>query len=560
MHSCRQAERGLHHENARCQIEWEQIQNPMNYIIRFLFCEQAAAPGQRPVAPLPARQLLVALLPALPLLFCLAWSHPLAHWDYWLLLASQVAGTADRVTHFGPFVFLNEHIQNLPALLFRLNLYFTHGDERLLSLLTWSCSLCQLLIILRHIPAAGAPGATRTLTLLCLGALSFPVSALFLYVEGSIGVTCMLVSTLVVLATHYLVRAADSGNPVHWYLASLCAFTAAFCHASAFIFFPLCIAAGILIQIPRKQLLLGSVPLVALCTCWLVLMPQPPDHAGITTSSPGAAAVFFLAFLGNPLARGGGAVAVGIVLIALWLLLAPLPPGVMSARRLSFWKLLMLFALGNAFAAALMRSGMGYETALAERYAHFGSLMAAMLTLALAQRRSSSVLLPAAWFVLVVLWPYGKQVPALQVQLEFQSLKQLAARALAYGVPDTELFKSVLNPSLPDNFPDFPGFIALIGHTTGFHTARCQYFPGGELPRQTVPIGKPALTLRAVNKFNRIVVRYPAATTPCMLFVRDGAVVGVAEQTLEFNGTQWFGYVEGGLGEEVLVALAPAKE
>jgi hypothetical protein len=69
-----------------------------------------------------------------------------------------------------------------------------------------------------------------------------------------------------------------------------------------------------------------------------------------------------------------------------------------------------------------------------------------------------------------------------------------------------------------------------------------------------------SISREPVGLYSRVDVEHTGTAEPCILFIHNSIITGVAERTLEFGSTHWLGYVQKSLSGSSQIALAPKRK
>jgi hypothetical protein len=423
---------------------------------------------------------LLALAPAILYVALLPRFGRLPYNDYWGILGGLVSdGRLSRDPKVWLLVRNNEHLVDVPALVYAANVALTHGDNRALSAFALGVLAVQVVVLWRLLPELDPePRAVRPVWRgalgLVLGVLVFTPAAAHSVVMGFSGTIWFLANLLAVAAVALLVRAAGPARPFGVVPVLLVGLVASLTYSTSLSLWPALLLGAWLLGRPwRDGLVLGAGAGAVYLLRTLAYRPNP--HHPDPVTAPLDVLQYGAAYLGNPFAaRFGPAVAVGSVglVLALAGLAVVLRSGAPALRASAApWLMLQVYALGNALGTAVWRSGFGWLSS--SRYVSVAVLFWVGLIglgLALLGSREGPArpwcrLHPApmlAASATIVLACYVRGIPVLIDNLERAARQPEAERALLDGSLDLEALKTISR--VPSQVVDVAPYLRASSH------------------------------------------------------------------------------------------------
>lgn len=380
----------------------------------------------------------------------------------------------------------NEHRVTVPALVYRLNVALTGGDNRTLS--AWSLAMLSVaaLALISMLPAdlrsRRLPWLVVTATVAFFGLTPLAAENVAVGFSGTMWLTA---DALALSALALFARSADGDEPGRHFAAALAlAVLAGWTYSTGLMVWP-ALAVLALLQGPGRSRRLRRAAWVAglaavMGALSLIGYGRPPHHP--EPNLDGAAHLFdyLQVFLGGlfawqpEAAQPWGRVGLCAVLVVFGLL--PLRLGRHERQALLWpWLAVVVYALCNVVVIGIGRSAFGLRQALSLRYVSLmtwfwiGVLIPLLLVLFHAARRwtrpSRLATVAVASCVLLVLWAdgahRGRQV--LRDSEQKASLHPATHLAVLHGIPDRRLIEMAQTP-VPEQLWGMRETLRAIGH------------------------------------------------------------------------------------------------
>jgi len=399
---------------------------------------------------------LLALTPAVLYAALLPRFGRLPYNDYWGVLHGLTS--ASGFSH-DPRAWLlvrnNEHLVDVPALIYAANVLLTHGDNRALSAFALLLLAAQLAVLWWLLPEVrGWRPVWRGTLALVLGVLVFTPAAAHSVVMGFSGTIWFLANGLAVLAVALLVRGAERGGPGAVAPVLLVGLVASLTYSTSLSLWPALALGAWLLGRPRYGIVLAAVAsgVYLIRTQLYVPIARHPDPV----TAPAALLSYGAAYMGSPFTTHPAlatSLGLGGLALAAAGLVAIFRAGSPALRASAApWLMLQVYALGNALGTAVWRSGFGWSAS--SRYVSIAVLFwigLIGLGVVLAGARAGP-----AWFArqlhpigtlaaaaLLVVASYVRGIPVLIEYLERAARQPTAERALLDGTMEPEALRSI---------------------------------------------------------------------------------------------------------------------
>ncbi|MGB3443436.1 MAG: hypothetical protein WBA97_32270 [Actinophytocola sp.] len=302
---------------------------------------------------------LLALLPAIVMVFEVAGSPRLQQYDYWSVLL-RITNPDGTFRLGGIWTLNNEHPLMVPSFFYWVDARFFGGDNRVLGYLTVVIAVITV-VLLRHTLPRILPDVLRAGLVVAASALVFSLHGFHNFALGMSGTAWLLANLLVIASLIFALKR-------QWFPAWLVGLVACMSYGTGFAVWPVLFLIAVLHGEPLWRRLTTIGLGVVVIAEWVHLQSGLESSPSAESDGIGTLLHAFLSLIGHlwtGASSGLAVIAGGAILFGL---IALLTVPVARSRLLWFWWALALYGVLACGMIAAARTDFGNDVGLASRY------------------------------------------------------------------------------------------------------------------------------------------------------------------------------------------------